>query len=85
MIKKDDLTAATFTINGSPPDDNQTAQLRKAILSGWSAILNHSVCVSFVADGSQFVAHTAVDGLPRPNLDQRMMWVETKDGWKVGP
>lgn len=85
VVKKGDLLAATFTVNGDAPAEDQTAQLRVAILSGWAGLIDHAVCVSFVADGSGFVAHTAFDGLPRPNLDQRMMWVTPKDGWKVAP
>ncbi len=84
VIKKDDLLAARFTVNGAAPDDAQIDKLRQAILSGWAALIDHTVCVGYVADGSQFVAHTAFDGLPRPNLDQRMMWVSPEDGWKVG-
>jgi hypothetical protein len=84
VMKKDDLLAAKFTVNGAPPGDEQTAQLRGAILNGWAALIDHAVCVGYVADGSQFIAHTAFDGLPRPNLDQRMMWVAPTDGWKVG-
>ena len=83
VLKKDDLLAAAFTVNGAPPTDDQTARLRGAILNGWAALIDHNVCVSYVTDGSQFIAHTAFDGLPRPNLDQRMMWVDPKDGWKV--
>lgn len=85
VMKKDDLLAATFTINGDVPSDDQIAQLRGAILNSWAAIVDHAVCVSFIPDGSQFIAHTALDGLPRPNLDQRMIWVAPKDGWKVAP
>lgn len=84
VLKKDDLLSAQFTVNGAPPDDAELARLRQAILTGWAALIDHTVCVSYVADGSQFVAHTAFDGLPRPNLDQRMMWVSPQDGWKVG-
>ncbi|HEY1880736.1 MAG TPA: hypothetical protein VGG68_12465 [Caulobacteraceae bacterium] len=84
VIKKDDLLAARFTVNGATPGDTEIARLRQAILTGWAALIDHTVCVSYVADGSQFVAHTAFDGLPRPNLDQRVIWVSPEDGWKVG-
>ena len=84
VMRKDDLLAAQFTVNGAMPDAAQIASLRQAIVNGWAALIDHTVCVSYVADGSQFVAHTAFDGLPRPNLDQRMMWVSPEDGWKVG-
>lgn len=85
VMKKDDLLAASFTVNGTAPSDTELAQLRGAIANGWAALVDHSVCISFVADGSRFVAHTAFDGLPRPNLDQRMIWVAPEDGWKVAP
>ena len=85
VMKKDDLLTTAFTVNGVAPSDTELAQLRGAIANGWAALVDHSVCVSFVPDGSQFVAHTAFDGLPRPSLDQRVMWVAPQDGWKVAP
>jgi hypothetical protein len=84
-MKKEDLTAATFTIDGGAPTDEQATELHGVILNNWNALVGHAVCVSFEADGSEFVAHTAFDGLPRPTLDQRMMWVAPQDGWKVTP
>jgi hypothetical protein len=83
VMRKEDLQAASFIVNGASASDADTSRLRQAVLKAWADMLGRSVCVFWEADGSRFVAHTSVDGLPRPTLDQRMMWVSAAD-WKVG-
>ncbi|MGH7024794.1 MAG: hypothetical protein ACREEB_14560 [Caulobacteraceae bacterium] len=83
--RAEDLNAATFTVGGAPADDARALQLHEGVNRAFAPIIDHTLCVTFVADGSQFVAHSALDGLPRPGLDQRVMWVSLADGWKVAP
>ena len=85
VMRAADLDGAKFMVSGAPADAARAAQLHTAVAGAFTAIIDHTVCVTFIADGSQFVAHTAFDGLPRPNLDQRVIWVSTADGWKVAP
>jgi hypothetical protein len=80
-----DLVGATFTIAGAPADPAKTETLRDAVAKGMSPLVGHKICLTFVPDGSQFMVHTSLDDLPRPDLDQRMAWVSPADGWKVAP
>jgi len=84
-LRKADLEAAKFTVDGAAPDDARAVQLHNAVSDQFSPIVDHQVCVSYEPDGSGFMAHTSFDGLPRPSLDQRVIWVTPADGWKVTP
>jgi hypothetical protein len=79
------IAAARFTMAGAEVDDAKAAMLRAAVTRAYGEIVDHTMCTSFLPDGSGFSAHTAVDGLPRPGLDRRVIWVNPADGWKVGP
>jgi len=84
-LHKADLDAAQFTIDGAAPDDARAVQFHNAVADQFSPIIDHKVCVTYEPDGSGFTAHTSFDGLPRPSLDQRVIWVTPADGWKVTP
>jgi hypothetical protein len=84
-LRKADLDAAKFAVDGVAPDDARDVQLHNAVSDQFSPIVDHRVCVSYEPDGSGFTAHTSFDGLPRPSLDQRVIWVAPADGWKVMP
>jgi hypothetical protein len=79
------IVTAQFQVNGAALDDAKSAELRAQVTQAFAEILDHMVCTTFVADGSHFVAHLTFDGVPRPALDQRVMWVNPADGWKVAP
>jgi hypothetical protein len=85
VLLKENVAGAKFVIDGADPDDARATQLRNAVANEFSPIIGHTVCVSYEPDGSGFTAHTAFDGLPRPSLDQRVIWVSPGDGWKVEP
>jgi hypothetical protein len=80
-----DVATAQFQVDGAALDDAKSAQLRAEVTHVFADIIDHMVCTTFVADGSHFVAHLSLDGVPRPAVDQRVMWVNPADGWKVAP
>jgi hypothetical protein len=43
-----------------------------------------NACVRGKAEGGVSVAEATLDGVVRPELDQRYIWVEPGDGWKIG-
>jgi hypothetical protein len=84
-MSKASIAAARFTMAGAEVDEAKAAMLRAAVMRAYGDVVDRTMCTSFVPDGSGFSAHTAVDGLPRPGLDRRVIWVNPADGWKVGP
>jgi len=80
-----ELDAAKFTVSGAPADAARADQLHTAVANAFASIIDHTLCVSFVVDGSGFTARSTLDSVPRPTLDQRVIWVSPTDGWKVAP
>jgi hypothetical protein len=80
-----DIATARFTLSGADVGEAKAAGLRAQLTRVFAEILDHMVCTTYVPDGSGFVAHITFDGVPRPGLDQRVIWVTPADGWKVAP
>jgi hypothetical protein len=78
------LTTATFTVEGRPADPAQTAKLRVAFADALKPTFGHEICVFYRPQGEGALATSTIDGRPRPDLDQKVMWVSPADGWKVG-
>jgi hypothetical protein len=78
------LTSATFTVDGRPLDAAQTAKLRAAFTEAMRATLGHEICVSYRPQGEGVLATSTLDGTPRPEMDQKVLWVSPADGWRVG-
>ena len=85
VMHQSDIAAARFTIDGEPADVDHSAELEVAVAKAFAPIIEHEVCIVFEPDGSEFVAHTSLDGLPRPGLDQRVLWVSSAEDWQVRP
>ena len=80
-----DLDAATFVYDDVAADEAKTAELREAVKKAYGAIMGHEICTAFVPDGGGLTARITEDGLPKPGLDERVIWVSPADGYKVSP
>jgi hypothetical protein len=78
----DNLSNARFVVAGQPATPSQD--------SGYRMMLSlmprkGEVCARWVADGHGYIVHGTLDGKPKPDFDQRMIWVEPSEGFKVAP
>jgi len=80
-----DIEMAGFALDGAPVDEAKQAALRKSVLASFQDIVDHEICTRFAPDGSAFDAQITMDGLPKPGLDQTVIWVSAADGYKVAP
>ena len=76
------LPTARFVVAGQPATPGQDAGYRLMLSV---APRKGEICASWVGDGDGYVAHGALDGKPKKDLDQRMIWVEPGEGYRVAP
>ncbi|MBL8546006.1 MAG: hypothetical protein JNL81_06045 [Hyphomonadaceae bacterium] len=80
-----DINAATFTVDGNPASAEQTAQIQNAMRNQLGPMLNLETCLTLRPDGDTMRAETALNGVGRPDMAQRMIWVGANDGYRVAP
>lgn len=78
------LEGAVFTIDGQPADP-QTAEMLRGQLSAAFAQLGTEVCTRYTPQGEGWLAEAFIDGRPRPDLNQPVIWVPPTDGYSVRP
>ena len=85
VIRNEDLTSASFTINGQAADAAAAKSLRDAIAPGFAPMLNREACTRFAPDGGMLKGLVSLDGERRPDLDQSVRWVAPGEGFSVKP
>jgi hypothetical protein len=78
-----DIARATFTVDGAPASEAQTASIRSSIQE--SPMMNVDTCISVTPVDGGLRAETSIGGTPRPEMNQRVVWVNANDGWRVAP
>src|SRR5262249_53182767 len=83
--KLEGLDRATFTVDGRPADAATTDKLLYAIVPGFAPLAGREVCTTYVPDGADLKAEVRLDGARRPDMDARVRWVGSADGYAVRP
>jgi hypothetical protein len=78
------LEDAVFTIEGQPADP-QTAEMIRGQVSTAFAQLGTEACTRYAPQGEGWLAEAVIDGHPRPDLNQPVIWVSPTDGYSVRP
>jgi hypothetical protein len=84
IVRKADYDRATMTVDGEPANAETQQAIRAQILPSIATMEGKNACVRGKAEGGVSVAEATLDGVVRPELDQRYIWVEPGDGWKIG-
>ncbi|HEX3430027.1 MAG TPA: hypothetical protein VHT03_03995 [Rhizomicrobium sp.] len=85
FIRQADVDTATFTIGDTPANAAQTAMLRQQMGAAQKNFFDHEICTNYTPQGDGLVGKVYVDGVPQPQMDQKVMWVYPTDGFKVRP
>ena len=83
-IRKEDIEAATFKMDGAPLDATTAGTIRAQILGSVTPMLGKMGCTRETPDGAVLKAEVTLDGIARPELTQRVLWVKPEDGYKLG-
>lgn len=84
-IRSEDFAAATFTAADQPLGEEPTKKLRGLIAEAMASMIGKEVCTTLTQTGESFHAEATVDGAPKPELAQDVLWVGPADGYRVAP
>ena len=80
-----DISRATFTIDGAPANDSDTADIRSSLTQQLEEMFGHESCITLTPDGDGFRSETTMGGVPQPQQTQHVIWVGANDGYRVAP
>jgi hypothetical protein len=83
-IRKEDFEAASFKMDGTPLDASTATAIRGQILGSIVPMLGKMGCTRETPDGATRKAEVTLDGVARPEMTQRVLWVKPEDGYKLG-
>ena len=84
IIRKEDYAASTFTMNGAPMDTAMADGIRAQLLAAVAPMDGKNGCSKERAEGGVTVSEVTLDGVARPELTQRFIWVGADDGYTLG-
>lgn len=84
-IRAEDFATATFTAADQPVGEEPTRKLREVIAGAMAPMIGKEVCTTVTQTGESFHAEATVDGAPKPELAQDVLWVGPADGYRVAP
>jgi hypothetical protein len=84
-LRAEDIAAATVTVDGKPVPEEAAGQVRQLMIQAMQPFTGKVICTTYIADGEFLRAEATIDGAPRPDLTQRVLWVSPSDGYRVAP
>jgi len=85
VARKEDIDTATILVNGSPLPEDQAAQARNQIFAAMQGLQGQEVCTTYVAEGDHLTTKITLNGQPKPEFTQTVIWVKPADGYTVSP
>jgi hypothetical protein len=83
-IRTADFEAATFQMDGAALEATIAATIRGQVIASIAPMANKMGCTRETPDGAVARAEVTIDGVARPELTQRVLWVKPEDGYKLG-
>jgi hypothetical protein len=83
-IRTSDFEAASFQMDGKPADPAIASAIRAQIVASIASLAGKTGCTRESPDGAVSKAEVAIDGVVRPELSQRVLWVKPEDGYRLG-
>ncbi|GAA0535435.1 hypothetical protein FHS83_003191 [Rhizomicrobium palustre] len=79
-----DIQSASFTADGAKVPENQAAAIRAQLLENMKPMFGKEICTTYVPSNNALSATVTIDGKPRPDLTQIVIWVKPGEGYKIG-
>jgi hypothetical protein len=83
-IRTSDFEAASFQMDGKPADPAIASAIRAQIVASIAPLAGKMGCTRESPDGAVSKAEVTIDGVVRPELGQRVLWVRPEDGYRLG-
>lgn len=84
IVRKADFAAAKFTIEGKPADEATANAIGAQVLATVEGLDGKKGCSRDRPEGNVMVEEVTLDGVARPEMTQRFIWVKPEDGYKLG-
>lgn len=75
---------AVFTIDGQPADPATAGMIRAQVTAAFSQ-LGTEGCTRYSPQGEGWLAEVSIDGQPRAEFNQPVIWVSPSEGYTVQP
>lgn len=85
VIRPIDLRDGRITKDGAPLAPAIEAQVRARVMNAAQPLAGHKRCYRQRFDGHEYQSDVTIDGLLRPEMSQRSIWVGPDDGYAVAP
>jgi len=83
-IRTADFEAAIFRMDGKPADPAMASAIRAQVVGSIAPLAGKLGCTRETPDGAAAKAEVTIDGVLRPELTQRVLWVKPEEGYKLG-
>lgn len=84
IVSKADFDKATMAMDGGPVNSAMEQAIRAQVGASVAPMEGKKACSVDKTDGDVLVAEATLDGVARPELNQRYIWVKPEDGYKIG-
>lgn len=84
IVHKSDYAAAKFTIDGKPADEATTNAIGAQVMGAVSTLDGKVACSRDRVEGALMVEEVTLDGVARPDMTQKFIWVKPEDGYTLG-
>ncbi|HVJ01278.1 MAG TPA: hypothetical protein VM662_03795 [Sphingomonas sp.] len=84
VIRRQDYADARITIGDTPADAATGDAIRSQLLGAIATLDGKKACSRAVPEGEVLRIDVTVDGMARPELTQRSIWVRPDEGYKLG-
>jgi hypothetical protein len=84
VIRAEDYAAATFTLNGAPMDESMAATIRPRVAATIAPMAGKKGCSHERPEGDLLVSEVTIDGVARPDMTQKVIWISPTDGYTLG-
>lgn len=78
----EEFYASRLTVDGAPVPPDAARQAQEAMFAAVSEF--REMCSRYVADGDGAAVAVIIDGVERPDLAMRVIWVRPEDGYTIG-
>lgn len=83
-IRTSDFEAASIQVDGKTADPAMAGAIRGQVVASIASLAGKMGCTRETPDGAISKAEVTIDGVARPELAQRVLWVKPEDGYRLG-
>lgn len=84
-IRAEDIALAMVDVDGSALTGDALSGARQRIAGAMENMFGHRICTRYIADGDALRAEATIDGTPRRDANDTVIWVSPGDGYRVAP